>query len=410
MDPLKVYDPEIFDLIQSEEKRQMQGLELIASENFCSRAIIEAMGSCPTNKYAEGYPKKRYYGGCEIVDDIEDCAINRVKALFDAEYANVQPHSGSQANMAAYMAFLKPGDKVLGMDLSNGGHLTHGSPVNFSGLLYDFSSYKVNYETEMIDYDELEKQALEVKPKLIVAGASAYSRELDFARFRDICDKVEAILLVDMAHIAGLVATSQHPSPVPFADVVTSTTHKTLRGPRGGLILGKEKWGKSINKSLFPGSQGGPLLNIIAAKAVCFKEAAQPEFKEYCIQVVNNAKILATALSQKGLRIVSGGTDTHLFSIDLTDTGFSGKLIEKSLVKANITVNKNTIPRETRSPFVTSGVRIGTPAVTTRGMKEPQMEEIADYMYRVIQNPKDDENLRTIGEKVISLTDRFPFY
>ncbi|MDO5038421.1 serine hydroxymethyltransferase [Clostridium sp.] len=377
---IKEEDNDIYELIMEEVERQEEGIELIASENFTSEAVMEAMGSYLTNKYAEGYPDKRYYGGCHIVDKVEDIARDRAKKLFNAEHANVQPHSGSQANMAVYFSVLKPGDTVLGMDLSHGGHLTHGSPVNFSGRLFNFISYGVDKETEVIDYENVRQIALENKPKLIVAGASAYSREIDFKKFREICDEVGAYFMVDMAHIAGLVAAGLHMSPVPYADFVTSTTHKTLRGPRGGLILCKEKYAKELDKNIFPGMQGGPLMHIIAAKAVCFKEALEPSFKEYIEQVVKNCNVLAEELVKYGFKLVSGGTDNHLILVDLTNKDLTGKDAEKLLDSIGVTLNKNTVPNETRSPFVTSGVRIGTAAVTTRGYKEEDMKEIASII------------------------------
>lgn len=377
---IKEEDNDIYELIMKEVERQEEGIELIASENFTSEAVMEAMGSYLTNKYAEGYPDKRYYGGCHIVDKVEDIARDRAKKLFNAEHANVQPHSGSQANMAVYFSVLEPGDTVLGMDLSHGGHLTHGSPVNFSGRLFNFISYGVDKETEVIDYENVRQIALENKPKLIVAGASAYSREIDFKKFREICDEVGAYFMVDMAHIAGLVAAGLHMSPVPYADFVTSTTHKTLRGPRGGLILCKEKYAKELDKNIFPGMQGGPLMHIIAAKAVCFKEALEPSFKEYIEQVVKNCNVLAEELVKYGFKLVSGGTDNHLILVDLTNKDLTGKDAEKLLDSIGVTLNKNTVPNETRSPFVTSGVRIGTAAVTTRGYKEEDMKEIASII------------------------------
>ncbi|MDI3473473.1 MAG: glycine hydroxymethyltransferase, partial [Thermotogaceae bacterium] len=371
---LKNTDPEVYEALLDELKREEYGLELIASENFTSPAVMEAMGSVMTNKYAEGYPKKRYYGGCEFVDKAELLAIERAKKLFNCKYANVQPHSGSQANMGVYLALAEPGDTILGMSLSHGGHLTHGATVNFSGKIFNSVQYGVNPRTEMIDYDEVRKLALEHRPKIIIAGGSAYSRIIDFKKFREIADEAGAYLVVDMAHFAGLVAAGIYPNPLEHAHVVTSTTHKTLRGPRGGLILtNDEELIKKINKMIFPGIQGGPLMHVIAAKAVCFKEALTEEFKEYQKQVVNNAKKLAQEISERGMRIVSGGTDTHLMLVDLTQKGISGKAAEKALEKVGITVNKNTIPNETRSPFVASGIRIGTPAVTTRGMKEDEM-------------------------------------
>ncbi|MGL5822135.1 MAG: serine hydroxymethyltransferase, partial [Sarcina sp.] len=366
---LQKEDPELLKLVDKELKRQQDGIELIASENFASEAVMEAMGSYLTNKYAEGYPGKRYYGGCSIVDEVEDLARDRVKKLFGAEHANVQPHSGSQANMAVYLSVLETGDTVLGMSLSDGGHLTHGASVNFSGRLFNFVSYGLDPNTEMINYDNVRELALKHRPKMIVAGASAYSRTIDFAKFKEIADEVGAYLMVDMAHIAGLVAAGVHPSPVPYCDFVTSTTHKTLRGPRGGLILCKEKYAKAVDKNIFPGIQGGPLMHTIAAKAVCFKEALEPSFKEYQEQVVKNAKALSEALEGHGFKIVSGGTDNHLMLVDLTNKDVTGKEVEQLLDTVGITLNKNTVPNEQRSPFVTSGVRIGTPAATTRGLK-----------------------------------------
>lgn len=375
---LREFDPEIMKVIEQETERQRSKIELIASENFVSKQVMEAMGSQLTNKYAEGYPGKRYYGGCEFVDIAEDLARDRLKKLFGADHANVQPHSGANANLGVYFAVLKPGDKVLGMNLSHGGHLTHGSPVNISGTYYNFIAYGVNKETETIDYDEVREIALRERPRLIVAGASAYSRVIDFAKFREIADEIGAYLMVDMAHIAGLVAAGLHPNPVPYADFVTTTTHKTLRGPRGGAILCKEEYAKQIDKSIFPGIQGGPLMHVIAAKAVSFKEALEDDFKEYQKQVLKNAKALADALVEKGFRLVSGGTDNHLMLVDVSKKGLTGKKAEALLDHIGITTNKNTIPFETESPFVTSGLRIGTPAVTTRGMKEEDMKEIAD--------------------------------
>lgn len=409
-DNVKRDDKEIYDLINKELKRQQDGIELIASENIVSKAVMEAMGSYLTNKYAEGYPGKRYYGGCHVVDEIEQIAIDRAKELFGAEHANVQPHSGSQANMAVYFSVLEPGDTVLGMDLSHGGHLTHGSPVNFSGRLFNFVSYGVDKETEMIDYDNVRKIALENKPKLIVAGASAYSRIIDFPKLREIADEVGALLMVDMAHIAGLVAAGVHPSPVPYADFVTSTTHKTLRGPRGGLILCKEKYAKLIDKNIFPGMQGGPLMHIIAAKAVCFKEALEPSFKEYGAQVVKNCKRLAEELIKRDFKIVSGGTDNHVFLVDLHNKEVTGKETENLLDRVGITLNKNTVPNETRSPFVTSGVRIGTAAVTTRGFKEEDMVVIAEIIDEAIKNRENEEALEKLKVKVKALCDKYPLY
>ena len=409
-DNVKRDDKEIYDLIEKELKRQQDGIELIASENIVSEAVMEAMGSYLTNKYAEGYPGKRYYGGCHVVDEIEQIAIDRAKELFGAEHANVQPHSGSQANMAVYFSVLEPGDTVLGMDLSHGGHLTHGSPVNFSGRLFNFISYGVDKETEVIDYDNVRKIALENKPKLIVAGASAYSRIIDFPKLREIADEVGALLMVDMAHIAGLVAAGVHPSPVPYCDFVTSTTHKTLRGPRGGLILCKEKYAKLIDKNIFPGMQGGPLMHIIAAKAVCFKEALEPSFKEYGAQVVKNCKRLAEELVKRDFNIVSGGTDNHVFLVDLHNKEVTGKETENLLDRVGITLNKNTVPNETRSPFVTSGVRIGTAAVTTRGFKEEDMVVIAEIIDEAIKNRENDEALEGLKAKVKALCDKYPLY
>ncbi|WP_077866614.1 serine hydroxymethyltransferase [Clostridium saccharobutylicum] len=401
-------DKEIYDLIEEELKRQQKGIELIASENIVSPAVMEAMGSYLTNKYAEGYPGKRYYGGCHVVDKIEQIAIDRAKQLFGAEHANVQPHSGSQANMAVYFTVLEPGDTVLGMDLSHGGHLTHGSPVNFSGKLFNFVSYGVDKETEMIDYENVRKIALECKPKLIVAGASAYARTIDFAKFREIADEVNALLMVDMAHIAGLVAAGVHPSPVPYCDFVTTTTHKTLRGPRGGLILCKEKYAKDLNKNIFPGIQGGPLEHIIAAKAVCFKEALDPSFKTYAINVVENCKELAAQLISKGFKIVSGGTDNHVFLVDLNNKDITGKEAEQLLDSVGITANKNTVPNETRSPFVTSGIRIGTAAITTRGFVKEDMAEIAAIIDEAISNREGD--LSQLKVRVEALCDKYPLY
>lgn len=409
-DNVKKEDKDIYNLIEKELKRQQDGIELIASENIVSEAVMEAMGSYLTNKYAEGYPGKRYYGGCHVVDEIEQIAIDRAKELFGAEHANVQPHSGSQANMAVYFSVLEPGDTVLGMDLSHGGHLTHGSPVNFSGRLFNFVSYGVDKETEMIDYENVRKIALENKPKLIVAGASAYSRIIDFAKLREIADEVGALLMVDMAHIAGLVAAGVHPSPVPYCDFVTSTTHKTLRGPRGGLILCKEKYGKLIDKNIFPGMQGGPLMHVIAAKAVCFKEALAPSFKEYGAQVVKNCKRLAEELIKRDFNIVSGGTDNHVFLVDLHNKEVTGKETENLLDRVGITLNKNTVPNETRSPFVTSGVRIGTAAVTTRGFKEEDMVVIAEIIDEAIKNRENEEALEGLKKKVKALCDKYPLY
>lgn len=410
MEHLKQSDPELYQAMENEKKRQQNNIELIASENFVSEAVMEAMGSVLTNKYAEGYPGKRYYGGCEFVDVAEDLARDRVKEIFGADHANVQPHSGAQANMAVYSAILQPGDTVLGMNLNHGGHLTHGSPVNFSGKLYKFEEYGVNRETEQLDYDAVLEKAKEVKPKLIVAGASAYSRIIDFARFREIADAVDAYLMVDMAHIAGLVAAGLHPNPVPYADFVTTTTHKTLRGPRGGVILCKADYAKKIDSSVFPGMQGGPLMHVIAAKATAFKEALSAEFKEYAKQIVKNAAVLGEELSKAGIRIVSGGTDNHLLLLDVKALGFSGKVAEKVLDDILITTNKNTIPFDTESPFITSGVRIGTAAVTTRGFKEEEMKEVADIMATALKNHEDEAVLGELKQRVVKLTDKFPLY
>jgi len=408
MEYIKNSDLKVYEIIEEENTRQENHIELIASENFVSRAVMEANGSILTNKYAEGYPAKRYYGGCEVVDKVENLARDRMKELFGAEHANVQPHSGSQANMAVYFSVLKPGDTVLGMNLSHGGHLTHGSPVNFSGMLYNIIPYGVNSETETIDYEEVRALAKAHNPKMIVIGASAYPRSIDFALFREICDEVGAYMFVDMAHIAGLVATGAHESPVPYADFVTTTTHKTLRGPRGGAILCKEKYAKQIDKSIFPGMQGGPLMHTIAAKAVCFGEALKPEFKVYIEQVVKNAKVLGEELQKYGFKLVSGGTDNHLLLIELTNKNITGKEAEKLLDSVGITVNKNTVPNETLSPFVTSGIRIGTPAVTTRGFKEEEMKKIAELINETIENR--EGNLEEIREKVVQLCSQYPLY
>ena len=405
---IQAADPELCAAMRDELKRQREHIELIASENFVSDAVLAAMGSHLTNKYAEGYPGKRYYGGCQYVDVVENLARDRAKQLFGAEHANVQPHSGAQANMAVYFAMLNPGDTVMGMNLSHGGHLTHGSPVNMSGKYFNFVAYGVTEDEEVIDYDALEKQALEVRPKMIVAGASAYPRVIDFARLREIADKAGCLLMVDMAHIAGLVAAGEHPSPVPYADFVTTTTHKTLRGPRGGMILCREQYAKAIDKAIFPGTQGGPLEHVIAGKAVCFKEALSDEFKAYQHQIVLNAKAMAEEFTRQGIRLVSGGTDNHLMLLDLTGTGVTGKALETLLGQANITVNKNTIPKETLSPFVTSGVRIGTPAVTTRGMKEPEMVKIAQLIARMIR--EGEAATEEVRQEVLALCARFPLY
>lgn len=407
---LKVQDAELFEAMQHELGRQRENIELIASENFVSEAVMEAQGGVLTNKYAEGYPGRRYYGGCEFVDVAENLARDRAKELFGAEHANVQPHSGAQANMAVYFTVLEAGDTVLGMNLSHGGHLTHGSPVNFSGVQYNFVEYGVDKETEHIDYDVVAALAKEHKPKLIVAGASAYPRTIDFAKFREIADSVDAYLMVDMAHIAGLVAAGFHPNPVEHAHFVTTTTHKTLRGPRGGMILCKEEFAKAIDKSIFPGIQGGPLMHVIAAKAVAFGEALQPEFKDYQAQVIKNAQVLAQGLEEEGLRIVSGGTDNHLLLVDLRGIDITGKAAEHALDAAGITVNKNTIPFDPASPFVTSGIRLGTAAMTTRGLKEDDMREVARLIGRVLTNHEDEAVLTEAHEAVRALTAKFPLY
>ncbi|HSO56762.1 MAG TPA: serine hydroxymethyltransferase [Paenisporosarcina sp.] len=403
-------DKAVFEAMNAEKTRQQGNIELIASENFVSEAVMEAQGSVLTNKYAEGYPGKRYYGGCEHVDVVENIARDRLKEIFGAEHANVQPHSGSQANMAVYMTVLEQGDTVLGMNLSHGGHLTHGSSVNFSGIQYNFVEYGVDEVTETIDYSEVREKAIEYQPKMIVAGASAYSRTLDFAKFREIADEVGAYLMVDMAHIAGLVAAGEHPNPVPHAHFVTSTTHKTLRGPRGGLILTTEEFAKKIDKTIFPGIQGGPLMHVIASKAVAFGEALQPEFKTYIQQVVKNAKTLANCLIDEGIEVVSGGTDNHLLLINLRSLELTGKVVEKVLDEVGITVNKNTIPFDTTSPFVTSGIRIGTPAVTSRGFKEPEMKEIASIIAKLLKNIEDEAVHKESAERVAALTAKFPLY
>jgi len=407
---LEQTDPDIFRLIEYELERQSNQLELIASENIVSEAVLEAQGSIFTNKYAEGYPHRRYYGGCDYADEVENLAIERAREIFQAEYANVQAHSGSQANMAVYFATLDPGDRVLGMDLAHGGHLTHGSPVNFSGQFYNFVSYGVDRQTEQIDMDEVERVAVQHRPKMIVAGASAYPRIIDFESFRRIADKVGALFMVDMAHIAGLVAAGVHPSPVPHADFVTTTTHKTMRGPRGGLILAKEKYGKQLNSKIFPGIQGGPLVHVIAAKAVSFKEAMREEFKAYQEQVVKNARTLAAGLIGHGFRIVSGGTDNHLLLVDVTNKNINGKDAEEVLEEAGLTVNKNAIPFDTLSRFVTSGIRIGTPAVTTRGFKEAEMEQIADWINRALSRRDNMDELGRVRLEVRELCQRFPLY
>ncbi len=409
---IKETDFELFQIIQRELKRQETHIELIASENFVSNSVLDVDGSVLTNKYAEGYPGRRYYGGCEFIDQAEILAIERVKKLFNVAYANVQPHSGSTANMGAYRAVLQPGDIVLGMALDQGGHLTHGHPLSFSGIDYEFHPYFVNRETEVIDYDELEKKALEIKPKLIVAGASAYPRIIDFKRFRGICDKVGALLMVDMAHIAGLVAAKLHPNPCDYADIVTSTTHKTLRGPRGGIILtNNEEIAKSVNRVIFPGIQGGPLMHIIAAKAAAFGEALTEDFNDYQKQVIKNAKVFAEKFVEMGYHVVSGGTDNHLLLLDvLSKAKISGKKAEKLLDKANITCNKNTIPYDTKKPFVTSGIRLGTPAMTTRGFKENDFEEVAILIDMILSNPDDESILLEVKNRVKKLTDKYPLH
>ncbi|MGH7795282.1 MAG: serine hydroxymethyltransferase [Candidatus Binatia bacterium] len=407
---LEKTDPQVFAAIEKETRRLEDNLELIASENVVSEAVLEAQGCVMTNKYAEGYPGKRYYGGCEFVDEVESLAIARAKELFGADHANVQPHSGSQANMTVYLAVLKPGDTYLGMNLAHGGHLSMGSPVNFSGFIYKVAPYGVTEKTETIDYDEVERLAKEHRPKLIVAGASAYPRIIDYARFRKIADQAGAPLMVDMAHIAGLVAAGLHPSPVPYADFVTTTTHKTLRGPRGGLVLCKAEHAKAIDGKVFPGLQGGPLMHVIAAKAVALKEALSPEFKTYQQQIVKNAQALADTLMRKGFRLTSGGTDNHLMLLDLRKSELTGKVAQETLDKARITVNRNAVPFDTRSPFVTSGIRIGTPAVTTRGMKENEMAAIGDFISRALDRVGDDAVLRSVAAEVGALCKKFPVY
>ena len=410
MSKLKEVDSEIYQAIYGETKRQSQGLELIASENFVSEAVLEAMGSVMTNKYSEGYPGKRYYGGCEFMDIAENLARDRAKQLFGCEHANVQPHSGSQANMGVYFSVLKPGDTILGLDLSHGGHLTHGHPVNFSGKFFNVVPYGVNKETEVIDYDELQEIAKEAKPKMIVAGASAYPRELDFAKFKEVAGEVEAYLMVDIAHIAGLIVAGIHQSPIPHADFVTTTTHKTLRGPRGGMIMCKKKYAKDLDREVMPGIQGGPLMHIIAAKAVAFKEAMEPSFKEYQHQIVKNAKALADEMVNLGYHVVSGGTDTHLMLISFIERNLTGKVVEEALEKAGITVNKNTVPFDPQKPFITSGIRMGTPALTTRGMKEVEMKKIASLIHEVISNLGNEEVYAEIKKEVLELCERFPLY
>lgn len=405
---LKITDPEIYEAVKAEWQRQNEKLEMIASENFTSYAVMEAQGSVMTNKYAEGYPGRRYYGGCEHVDIAESLAIERVKKLFGAEAANVQPHSGAQANMAVYFSVLKPGDRILGMDLSHGGHLTHGMAKNFSGTLYEAHFYQVSHDDERIDYDALQKKALEVRPKMLVAGASAYPRFFDFKRLREIADSVDAYLFVDMAHVAGLVAAGLHPNPVPYADFVTSTTHKTLRGPRGGIVLCKEKYIKKVNSAVFPGMQGGPLMHVIAAKAVAFKEALSDEFKAYQQHVLDNAQALASGLMKRGIKLVSDGTDNHLCLVDLRPNNVSGKEVQERLDHVNITANKNTIPYETAKPTVTSGIRLGTPALTTRGLNTRDMDKIAEYIYLAITDYENSQDM--IREGVAELCARYPLY
>jgi len=410
MSALKSNDPQVYGAILSELERQRYHLELIASENIVSAAVLEAQGSIFTNKYAEGYPSKRYYGGCDYADAVENLAIERARELFQAEYANVQAHSGSQANMAVYFAALNPGDKVLGMDLAHGGHLTHGSPVNFSGQLFNFISYGVDKETGTINMDEVERVAHEHRPKMIVAGASAYPRLIDFEAFRAIADQIDALFMVDMAHIAGLVAAGVHPSPVPYADYVTTTTHKTMRGPRGGLILAREEYGKNLNSKIFPGIQGGPLMHVIAAKAVSFKEAMSQEFVHYQKQVVKNSQALGAALLRHGFDLVSGGSDNHLLLVDLTNKDITGKGAEESLEAAGLTVNKNAIPFDTKSRFVTGGIRIGTPAVTSRGLQEQDMDQIGAWINRVIMNSGDAREISRVRSEVRELCEKFPLY
>jgi len=405
---IRAVDPEVTEAIELELDRQRTHIELIASENFVSPAVMAAMGTCLTNKYAEGYPGKRYYGGCECVDIVENLARDRACRLFGAEHANVQPHSGAQANLAVYFAMLKPGDTVMGMSLSNGGHLTHGSPVNMSGSIYHFVPYGVSSDTEVIDYAEVRRIALECRPKMIVAGASAYPRVIDFKALRDIADETGALLMVDMAHIAGLVAAGEHPNPVPYADFVTTTTHKTLRGPRGGMILCREEYAKAIDKAIFPGTQGGPLEHIVAAKAVCFGEALKEEFRSYQHQIILNAKAMEKAFREEGVRMVSGGTDNHLLLLDFTGTEMTGKQMENLLEDANITVNKNTVPNETRSPFVTSGIRVGTPAATTRGLKEKEMAQVASWIARVLR--EGEAAVPAIKAAVTDLMKNYPLY
>jgi glycine hydroxymethyltransferase len=407
---LAASDPEVAEQLRNEVNRQHEGLEMIASENFVSRAVLEAVGSVATNKYAEGYPGKRYYGGCEFVDVMENLARDRAKRLFGAEHANVQPHSGSQANAATFMTLLQPGDTILGLDLAHGGHLTHGHKLNFSGKLYKIAGYQVRKDTEVVDYDQLEEQAMAEKPKLLIGGGSAYPRQFDFPRMRAIADKVGAYFLVDMAHFAGLVAGGAHPSPVPHAHVVTTTTHKTLRGPRSGLILCRQEFAAGIDRSVFPGQQGGPLMHVVAAKAVAFREALEPEFKTYAAQIVANAKVLAAALAEEGYRIISGGTDTHVILMDVFQKGMLGSEAEHALGEAGITVNKNAIPYDTNPPMKPSGIRIGTPALTTRGMKEPEMQRIAGWIARALAGRNDPAVLAKVRAEVLELAEAFPLY
>jgi glycine hydroxymethyltransferase len=408
--PLSEVDPEIYAIIQREEDRQEHNIELIASENIASIAVREAMSSVLTDKYAEGYPGKRYYGGCQVVDDAESIAIERVKQIYGAEHANVQPHSGAQANMSVYFALLKPGDVLMGMNLAHGGHLTHGDPVNFSGRYYNIVSYGVRQDTETIDYDEFRQLAREYKPKMIVSGATAYSRVFDFPAIREIADEVGALHMCDMSHYSGLIAAGEYPSPIPYCDIVTSTTHKSIRGPRGGMILCKEAFAKQIDKSVFPGVQGGPLMHVIAAKAVCFKEAMAPEFKTYQAQIKRNAGALAAAMTAEGFRIVSGGTDSHLMLVDLRPFGVKGKIAQQVLESVNITANKNAIPFDPEKPFVTSGIRLGTPATTTRGMREPEMQEIASFIARALRAPGDEAALAQVKDDVVAFCNRFPVH
>ncbi|MEE8547574.1 MAG: serine hydroxymethyltransferase [bacterium] len=407
---LKEYDPEIYRAIHGETEREEHQLELIASENMVSEMVLEAQGCLMTNKYAEGYPGKRYYGGCEYVDQAESLAIERATELFGADYVNVQPHSGAQANMAVYFAVLEPGDTMMGMDLSHGGHLTHGSPVNFSGFLYNVVSYGVDAENQRIDFNQVRELAKKHRPKLIIAGASAYPRTIDFKTFRGIADEIDAVFVTDMAHIAGLVAADEHPDPIPHSHIVTTTTHKTLRGPRGGMIMSEESYAKKLGSRVFPGSQGGPLMHVIAAKAVALKEALTPEFKDYQEQIIKNASAMAEELLSQGFTLVSGGTDNHMMLIDLRDEDYTGKDAEEALDLAGITVNKNTVPFETRSPFITSGVRVGTPAVTTRGMKEPEMVQIVRWIAQVLRNRDDAAFLEKVKSEIRALCDNFPFY